>query len=96
MKSILSSLYHGKSDVQDIFFHDEVFWKMREAFSKQQEAFYGVLTHEQSEQLAKLLEDHADLLLYEVETNFQTGFCLGLLLMLEVFQIMDSRFSRDE
>ena len=96
MKSVLSGLYHGTLNPQDMFFHDEAFRELRRAFSEQENALSHALTSEQAEHLGKLLDKHGDMLLYEVETNFQTGFCLGLLLMLEVFQIMDTRFSWNE
>ncbi len=75
MKSVLSGLYHGKLDPQDIFFHDTAFRDLRGEFKKQQESVQNTLSQEQANSLSRLLDKHADLLLMlEVMQIMDTDF----------------------
>lgn len=86
MASILEQLYKGdlypyskfNTTVKDFKLHRD------KAFHSYSE-FHNKLPKELKEEFEALIDDHLDLLPYELQQNFIDGFCMGARIIIQVF-----------
>lgn len=86
MKSILEQLYRGDlypyskfhTTIEDFKLHRE---KAVHSYSE----FHSKLPEDLKEEFEILIDNHLNLLPYELQQNFIDGFCIGARMMTEVF-----------
>jgi len=86
MTSILEQLYNGNL-YPYLKFHTiiEGFKVNREKAYHSYSEFLNKLPEEFKEEFVSLIDNHLDLLPYELEQNFIDGFSMGVRMMFEVF-----------
>lgn len=95
MTSIFDRLFYRPMQSQKPVY-DPTLEGSREEYQSKEAALREQLCPKQDKLLSKLLNSHTDLLAYEAEDTFQTGVCLGMMLMMEVVQTIDTHFWWEE
>lgn len=75
--------------------YDRTLEGLREEYQRKDAAFREQLCPAQEKLLTGLLNSHTDVLTYEASEQFQTGVCLGMMLMMEVVQTIHAHFCWD-
>lgn len=93
MKNIFDKLFCGQFRPDEAVVHNSASKALREYYLQARETFSQELPPQQQKKLSKLLLAQEDALAYEKNECFESGFCLGMMFMLETVYQVDRMLS---
>lgn len=93
MKNIFDKLLYEQFRPDAAVVHNSASKALREYYLQARETFSQELPPQQQKKLSKLLLAQEDALAYEKNECFESGFCLGMMFMLEAVCQVDRMLS---
>lgn len=93
MKEIFNKLLYEQFRPDEAVVHDSASKALRDYYLQARETFSRELPPQQGKMLSRLLLAQEDALAYEKNECFESGFCLGMMFMLETVCQVDQMLS---